>query len=112
MVSPFVFMVLLGLGIYFPYIALQTCIFERLIAMTRDKGNIGFLVYLVDAFGYLGYFVVMLLKESLKRNTDVFEFFKMASWLVAATSIAMLIVAWRYFAIHPATVSNTGQVSR
>src|SRR5262249_29681583 len=40
-VSPFGFMVLHGLGLYLPYIAVQTTLFERLIAMTRDRGNIG-----------------------------------------------------------------------
>ena len=53
-------MVLHGLGLYLPYVAVHTTIFERLIAMTRDRGNIGYLMYLADAFGYLGYVVVML----------------------------------------------------
>jgi hypothetical protein len=100
LLSPFVFMVLSGLGIYFPYIAMQTCVFERLIAMTRAKGNIGFLVYLVDSFGYLGYFGVMLLNGILKKNGDVFELFMTASWLIAGASIGMLVWVWRYFANH------------
>ena len=55
LLSPFAFMVLHGLGLYLPYVAIHTTIFERLIAMTRDRGNIGYLMYLADAFGYLGY---------------------------------------------------------
>jgi Family of unknown function (DUF5690) len=49
--TPFAFMVLHGLGLYLPYIAVHTTIFERLIAMTRDRGNVGYLMYLVDACG-------------------------------------------------------------
>ena len=68
--SPFVFMVLHGLGLYMPYIAVHTTIFERLIAMTRDRGNIGYLMYLADAFGYLGYVVVLLVREHACPNRE------------------------------------------
>jgi len=59
-VDGFQFMVLIGLGLYLPYVAVHTTIFERLIAMTGDRGNMGFLMYLADSFGYLGYVTVML----------------------------------------------------
>ena len=67
-VGPFVFMVLLGLGLYVPYVAVHTTIFGRLIAMTRDRGNIGYLMYLADAFGYLGYVAVMIGKNHTQRH--------------------------------------------
>lgn len=53
--EPIPFMVMIGLGLYIPYVAVHTTIFELAIAMTRDRGNIGYLIYLADAFGYLGY---------------------------------------------------------
>ncbi|HSZ86096.1 MAG TPA: DUF5690 family protein, partial [Puia sp.] len=40
----FPFMVLVGLGVYMPYVAVHTTIFERLIAITKEKANIGFLM--------------------------------------------------------------------
>jgi Family of unknown function (DUF5690) len=52
---PFPFVVLLGLGMYVPYVAVHTTVFERLVALTRERGNIGFLMYLADSVGYLGY---------------------------------------------------------
>ena len=52
--DPFAFMVISGLGLYLPYVAVHTTIFERLMAMTRDRGNIGYLMYVADAFGYIG----------------------------------------------------------
>src|SRR5262249_37173962 len=64
-IGPFSLMVLLGLGLYLPYVAVQTTLFERLIAMTRERGNIGYLMYLADAFGYLGYVAVMLARNFL-----------------------------------------------
>lgn len=64
--SPFAFMVMVGLGLYMPYVAVHTTVFERLLAMTKDKGNVGFLMYVVDSVGYLGYVAVMLTKTSLE----------------------------------------------
>ena len=58
----FTFMVLMGLGLYLPYVAVHTTIFERLIAMTRERGNLGFLMYVADAVGYLGYAALMIAK--------------------------------------------------
>jgi hypothetical protein len=96
--SPLGFMVLYGLGLYVPYVAVQTTIFERLIAMTRDPANIGYLVYLADSVGYLGYVVVMLAKYSIGGGAGFLDFFVNTSWVLAAGCIVMLIPCWRYFA--------------
>src|SRR5262249_44963276 len=76
----FSFMVLAGLGLYLPYVAVHTTIFERLIAVTRDRGNLGYLMYLADAFGYLGYVAVMLARNTLSGQ-DVLGFFLDSLWV-------------------------------
>ena len=101
--SPFPFMVLHGIGLYLPYIAVQTTIFERLIAMTRDRANIGFLMYVADAFGYLGYVGVLFARNLLEPAENFLSFFLTLSWVVAGACVVILIPCWRYFATHPAT---------
>lgn len=102
--SPFAFMVLNGLGLYLPYIAVHTTVFERLIAMTRDRGNIGYLIYLADAFGYLGYVVVMLIRNYMVTDLENFlPFFLGLSWVIAGGCIVLLVPCWRYFVAHAAT---------
>jgi hypothetical protein len=101
--SPLGFMVLHGLGLYLPYVAVHTTLFERLIAMTRERGNVGYLMYLVDAFGYLGYVAVMLARNLLAPREQFLEFFVTLSWIVAGACVLLLIPCWRYFAVHPAT---------
>jgi hypothetical protein len=101
--SPLAFMVLLGLGLYLPYIAVQTTIFERLLAMTRHRGNIGYPVYLADAFGYLGYVGVMLARNAVKPADSFLAFFLALSWTIAAACVVLLVPCWYYFATHPAT---------
>jgi hypothetical protein len=55
--------VLVGLGVYIPYAAVQTTLFERLICITKERANIGFLMYLADSVGYTGYIVLMFLRN-------------------------------------------------
>ena len=99
----FPFMVMVGLGLYLPYVVVHTTIFERVIAITRDKGNIGYLMYLADSFGYLGYVVVMFGKRLLRRDAALLDWFQLVGWCVALPSMIALAVSWWTFARHPAT---------
>lgn len=96
----FAFMVLIGLGLYLPYVAFHTTIFERLLAMTRDRGNVGFLMYVVDSIGYLGYVAVMLLRMTLQVKGDFVSFFVGTSWVTGGVSLLCLALCWRYFAVR------------
>ncbi|HWA99886.1 MAG TPA: DUF5690 family protein [Pirellulales bacterium] len=109
----FGFMVLIGLGLYLPYVAVHTTIFERLIAMTGDRGNIGFLMYLTDSIGYLGYVGVMLCHGMLAmtgvtvaKSGDFLAFFEPLCWVISGAGIASAAVCWVYFARRQATVEK------
>jgi hypothetical protein len=97
MLSPFAFMVAIGLGLYLPYVAIHTTVFERFLAMTRDRGTICFLMYVADAFGYLGYVAVMLSQHLVAETNNMLDYFIGACWIVASLSLAGMVVAWRYF---------------
>jgi hypothetical protein len=97
----FTFMVLLGSGLYLPYVAVHTTIFERLIAMTRERGNLGFLMYVADSAGYLGYAALMMARSALPTGPDFLHFFEATCWVIAALTCASLLLSWFYFA-HPA----------
>jgi hypothetical protein len=94
----FTFMVLVGLGLYIPYVAFHTTVFERLIAMTRDRGNIGYLMYLADSFGYLGYVAVMIARGIAAPEGDFLNFFLTLSVVIAVGSSLLLGGSWWYFA--------------
>jgi len=102
--QPFHFMVVLGVGMYLPYVAVNTTVFERLIALTREKGNIGFLMTFADAIGYLGYCGVMLARSMFKPGKDFLPFFLNLSTAVLVTSlifaIASIILFSRRFPRH------------
>jgi Family of unknown function (DUF5690) len=101
--SPLAFMVLQGFGLYLPYVIFHTTLFERLIALTRDRGTIGYLMYLADAIGYLGYAAVMIVKNLVGTVENFLDFFVPLSWFVAVVCALLLIPCWRYFAPHAAT---------
>jgi hypothetical protein len=93
----FAFMVLAGIGLYLPYVAAQTTLFERLIAMTRDRGNLGYLIYLADSFGYLGYSVYMTAARYFGATNDYLRLFTTTAVCLAIASCACLVFAGVYF---------------
>lgn len=78
----FIFMVLFGFGLYLPYVVVHTTVFERLIALTRDKGNMGYLMYLADASGYLAYVVLMFAGDLFTPDSSFLDNFQVISWWV------------------------------
>lgn len=97
-VDGYTFMVLVGLGLYLPYVAMHTTIFERLVAMTRDRGNLGFLMYLADSFGYLGYVAVMFLREGLgAAPQDLLRFFLRVVEVGSSLGLLCFLAALAYF---------------
>lgn len=91
--QPFPFKVVLGVGLYLPYVAVHTVIFERLIALTREKGNIGYLMYLADSAGYLGFVGLMFGKGFLHTGKDFLPFFLALSLIILLGALLCFGVA-------------------
>ena len=94
--DPMTFMVLVGLGLYMPYVAIHTTVLERFIALTREKGNLAYLMALVDSAGYLGYVVVLFVRKFVKFEGNILQFFIVGCFL--AGTISLLSIGWS--AIH------------
>ncbi len=97
-VNDFAFMVLVGLGLYLPYVAIHTTVFERMLAMTRERGNIGFLMYVVDSLGYLGYVAVMLVRNFGSVSGSMLQWMVWMSWFSILVSLGCLVVGAFWFA--------------
>ena len=95
--SPYAFMVACGIGLYVPYVAFHTSVFERLIAAARMPSNLGFLMYMADSIGYLGYAVVIVAKTWIKKDVELLPYFQWILLFAAVSSIACLIAALVYF---------------
>ena len=92
-----VWMQLVGLGLYMSYIPFNCIFFERLIATFRIGGNVGFLIYIADAFGYLGSIFVMLTKELLKVRLNWSEFYSQGVVLFSVIGCLGTVISFIYF---------------
>jgi hypothetical protein len=68
-----------------------------MIAVFRDKSNIGYLMYLADAVGYLGYVGVMLFRSFWPSPIHYLSFFLRSTLLVCVLSLASMTLCWLYF---------------
>jgi MFS family permease len=92
-----IWMQAVGLGLYLAYVPFNAIFFERMIATFRIKGNVGFLIYITDAFGYLGSVIIMLVKESMSIDILWSVFYSRAVLVLSLIGIAGTIYAYFYF---------------
>ncbi|MEY3458456.1 MAG: hypothetical protein RL215_1613 [Planctomycetota bacterium] len=93
----FGFMSLTGLGLYLPYVAVHASIFERLLAITRDRGNAAFLMYLADSTGYLGYVGIMFYKNWADHRGEFLPFYLRACEVGSLVSLVCVLTSLLYF---------------
>ena len=95
--DPLTFMVLIGVGMYVPYVAFHTTVFERLIASFRETGNIGFLMYLADTVGYVCTVAVMISQGFADQQVSVLQVFCGLSSGIAILSICLTVFLLYHF---------------
>ncbi|OOQ56673.1 hypothetical protein BC343_19050 [Mucilaginibacter pedocola] len=93
----FGFMVLVGLGVYLPYVAVHAIIFERLIAITRERATVSFLMYIVDSVGYTGYIGLMLFRYAMPADIAVLPLFLDISLLLGVGGALLTLFCYVYF---------------
>ena len=96
-INPIVWMTSIGIGLFMAYLPYNAVFFERLIATYHQKGNIGFLIYIADAFGYLASITILGVKEIGNPQISWIEFFKGSLWLVSICGLLLTIFSMIYF---------------
>jgi Family of unknown function (DUF5690) len=96
-ISPVSWMILVGFGLYLSYILFQSLIFERMMATFREVGNVGFLMYMADAFGYLGSIIVMFYKNFGVKDMSWLQFFTHSAYVVAWSCGILVSLSLLYF---------------
>ena len=94
--NPFTWMVVSGFGLYICYVPFNCLFFDRFIGAFRIKGNAGFLIYLADAFGYLGTVAVLLYKNFGQSSLSWIDFFMYSAYSVAAIGMVVTISSILY----------------
>jgi hypothetical protein len=96
-ISAIWWLTLTGLGLYTVYIPFNCIFFERLIASFKFPGNVGFLIYVADSFGYLGSVGILITKEVLKVKLQWTGFYALGVIVLSVFGIAGAIFSLIYF---------------
>ena len=96
-INPTTWMIALGLGLYLGYVPFNSILFDRLIATFKYVSTVGFLIYLADAFGYLGSISVMLYKEFGQANLSWLDFFIKAGYVMSIAGSILIACSMVYF---------------
>lgn len=97
LISPLTWMVLVGFALYICYVPFNGIFFDRMIAAFRINGNAGFLIYIADAFGYLGSVTVLLYKNFGQGDLSWLEFFVNSTYIVALLGLVVAALSLGYF---------------
>lgn len=97
LIHPGNWMMLVGLGLYTAYIPFNCLLFDRMIAAFQFRGNVGFLMYLSDSFGYLGSIMVLLGKEIFKVKLHWVSFYSQSVLTLSVFGIIGTVISAIYF---------------
>ena len=95
--NPAVWMILVGVGLYVCYVPFNCILFDRMIAVFKVEGNAGFLIYIADAFGYLGSVSILLYKNFGQPDLSWLTFFVNGSYLLCLFGLVLVGGSYVYF---------------
>jgi len=96
--GPVPWMIATGVGLYLAYVPYGTVLFDRLIAATGAVGTAVFMIYVTDAFGYLGSILVLLFKNFGHPDVSWLDFFRAFSYAAGLAGTAAFAASAWYFA--------------
>jgi hypothetical protein len=97
LLSPFVWMILAGSGLYVAYNPINAVLFDRLVAFSGQTANAGFLIYVADSSGYMGSVAVLLWRNFGQGAMDWLQFFIRGAYVTSLVGTAATVVAAIYF---------------
>lgn len=97
--NPAVWMIIVGVGLYVCYVPFNCILFDRMIAVFKVEGNAGFLIYIADAFGYLGSVSILLYKNFGQPDLSWLTFFVKGSYLLCLFGLVLIGGSYVYFFI-------------
>lgn len=97
LISPLVWMILAGSGLYIAYNPINAVLFDRLVAASGRIANAGFLIYVADSFGYLGSVSLLLWRNFGQASLDWLQFFTAGAYVTSVVGTVLTLFAAIYF---------------
>jgi hypothetical protein len=98
LISPVLWMVLAGAGLYAAYTPFNAVLFDRLVAFSGRVATAGFLIYVADASGYAGSVGLLLWRNFGALHLDWLNFFVGAAYATSLVGVGATLLAAIYFA--------------
>jgi len=117
LISPPVWMIAIGLGLYLGYVPFNSIFFDRLLAAFKYVGTVGFIMYVADSFGYLGSVGVLFFKEFGYAELSWLQFFISAGYMLSIAGTVLIASSmgyfhWKHKQIRTKSASNQESVLR
>jgi len=97
LISPLVWMILAGAGLYTAYTPFNAVLFDRLVAFSGRVATAGFLIYVADASGYLGSVALLLWRNFGEISLNWLQFFILSAYATSAVGVVATALAAIYF---------------
>jgi hypothetical protein len=98
LLSPLVWMIMAGAGLYMAYTPFNAMLFDRLIAFSGRIATAGFLIYVADASGYIGSVALLLWRNFGGLNLNWLQFFTLSAYVASILGAVLTAAAALYFA--------------
>jgi hypothetical protein len=96
-ITPPIWMILIGLGLYMGYVPFNSIFFDRLIAAFQYVGTVGFIMYVADSFGYLGSVSVLFFKEFGYASVSWLKVFIYSGYTISVAGTLLIAGSMLYF---------------
>jgi len=97
LISPLIWMILAGSGLYMAYNPINAVLFDRLVAVSGRIANAGFLIYVADSSGYMGSVALLLWRNFGQGGLNWLQFFTAGAYVTSVVGTAATLVAAGYF---------------
>ncbi|HEY2658402.1 MAG TPA: DUF5690 family protein [Caulobacteraceae bacterium] len=97
LISPLVWMVLAGSGLYVAYNPINAVLFDRLVAFSGRAANAGFLIYVADSSGYMGSVALLLWRNFGQASLNWLQFFTLGAYVTSLVGVIATGLAGVYF---------------
>ncbi len=97
LLSPLVWMIMAGAGLYMAYTPFNAMLFDRLIAFSGRIATAGFLIYVADASGYLGSVGLLLWRNFGGLHMNWLQFFTLSAYAASILGALLTAAAALYF---------------
>ena len=96
-INSFGWSVSLGIGLYMAYVPYNGMLFDRLLAVLKEKGNVGFLFYLADFSGYLATVIILIYQNFGNQQISWLNFLIDLAQILPIICTISITVSFFYF---------------